>query len=343
MVTIKQIADICGVSRGTVDRVLNNRGNVKPEKKEMILSVARELDYTPNPAGKALAARKTKLLLGIVMPSVGIEFFDIVIDAMKKAEKSYSYYGMKVEWHLTKGYDVDVQYKALENMIDRANAVIVSPINDDRIRDIIKCLTDNGIMVITINTDIEGSTRHCFVGTDYVNGGMTAGALMQMIGHGKLNIGITLGSLKILGHKLRLKGFEKIVDSSKNAKIIAVTEDEDDDICSYDRNTRMLQEHPEINAIFAASSGGIYGACRAVMAQKRTKDMTMVVFDTIPSTIEMIESDIIQATIYQHPRRQGQTAMQIAFDYLVYGIQPAKEKYLLSNEIRIKENVRAYY
>ena len=92
MVTIKQIADICGVSRGTVDRVLNNRGNVKPEKKEMILSVARELDYTPNPAGKALAARKTKLLLGIVMPSVGIEFFDIVIDAMKKAEKSYSYY-----------------------------------------------------------------------------------------------------------------------------------------------------------------------------------------------------------------------------------------------------------
>ena len=250
---------------------------------------------------------------------------------------------MKVEWHLTKGYDVDVQYKALENMIDRANAVIVSPINDDRIRDIIKRLTDNGIMVITINTDIEGSTRHCFVGTDYVNGGMTAGALMQMIGHGKLNIGITLGSLKILGHKLRLKGFEKIVDSSKNAKIIAVTEDEDDDICSYDRNTRMLQEHPEINAIFAASSGGIYGACRAVMAQKRTKDMTMVVFDTIPSTIEMIESDIIQATIYQHPRRQGQTAMQIAFDYLVYGIQPAKEKYLLSNEIRIKENVRAYY
>ena len=33
MVTIKQIADLCGVSRGTVDRVINERGNVKPETK----------------------------------------------------------------------------------------------------------------------------------------------------------------------------------------------------------------------------------------------------------------------------------------------------------------------
>ena len=32
MVTIKQLAELCGVSRGTVDRVLNNRGKVNPEK-----------------------------------------------------------------------------------------------------------------------------------------------------------------------------------------------------------------------------------------------------------------------------------------------------------------------
>ena len=58
MVTIKQIADLCGVSRGTVDRVINERGNVKPETKELVLSMAKELGYKPNPAGKALSARK---------------------------------------------------------------------------------------------------------------------------------------------------------------------------------------------------------------------------------------------------------------------------------------------
>ena len=33
--TIKEIARLCGVSRGTVDRVLNKRGKVKPETEEI--------------------------------------------------------------------------------------------------------------------------------------------------------------------------------------------------------------------------------------------------------------------------------------------------------------------
>ena len=36
--TIKEIAKLCGVSRGTVDRVVNNRGKVKPETEALILS-----------------------------------------------------------------------------------------------------------------------------------------------------------------------------------------------------------------------------------------------------------------------------------------------------------------
>ena len=46
MVTIKQIAELCGVSRGTVDRVLNDRGNVKPEKKQLILAMAKKLSQS---------------------------------------------------------------------------------------------------------------------------------------------------------------------------------------------------------------------------------------------------------------------------------------------------------
>lgn len=53
MVTIKEIADRAGVSRGTVDRVLNNRGKVNPEKEERVRRIAQELGYKPNVAGKA--------------------------------------------------------------------------------------------------------------------------------------------------------------------------------------------------------------------------------------------------------------------------------------------------
>ena len=81
-----------------------------------------------------------------------------------------------------------------------------------------------------------------------------------------------------------------------------------------------------------------YGAARAVVAQNR-RDIIMIVFDTIPSTIRMMRAHVIQAAIYQHPRQQGQRAMQIVFDYLVNGICPDKEKYLMRNEIRLLENI----
>ena len=45
--TIKEIAEKAGVSRGTVDRALNNRGRVNPEVAERIFEIAREMNYQP--------------------------------------------------------------------------------------------------------------------------------------------------------------------------------------------------------------------------------------------------------------------------------------------------------
>ena len=83
MVTIKQIAELCGVSRGTVDRVLNKRGNVKPEKEKLIVEMAKKLNYHPNPAGKALAARKKHPVLGVLIASEGVQFFRFLKTRLK--------------------------------------------------------------------------------------------------------------------------------------------------------------------------------------------------------------------------------------------------------------------
>ena len=53
---------------------------------------------------------------------------------------------------------------------------------------------------------------------------------------------------------------------------------------------------------------------------------------------EMIKKGVIQAAIYQHPHQQGQRAMLIVFDYLVNGIEPECDKYIMRNEIRILQN-----
>ena len=69
MATIKEIAELAGVSRGTVDRVLNHRGFVNAETEKKVLEIANLLNYQPNKAGMALAAQKKKYLIGILRGS----------------------------------------------------------------------------------------------------------------------------------------------------------------------------------------------------------------------------------------------------------------------------------
>lgn len=67
-VTSKQIAELAGVSRGTVDRALHNRGRVSPEVAERIRKLAKELEYQPNAIGRALVKTSQDFKIGVVLP-----------------------------------------------------------------------------------------------------------------------------------------------------------------------------------------------------------------------------------------------------------------------------------
>ena len=94
MATIKEIASLAGVSRGTVDRVLNHRGAVNPQTEAKILEIVRALDYKPNKAGIVLAAQKKNLKLGVVLLGLGSLFMDagqyIVVEGVAEAKKNHT-------------------------------------------------------------------------------------------------------------------------------------------------------------------------------------------------------------------------------------------------------------
>ena len=48
MVTIRMVAERCGMSVAAVSRALNHRAGVAPEKAEEIRRMAREMGYCPN-------------------------------------------------------------------------------------------------------------------------------------------------------------------------------------------------------------------------------------------------------------------------------------------------------
>ena len=209
MATIKEIAALAGVSRGTVDRVLNDRGAVNPETAEKIRKIAKELDYKPNRAGLVLAAQKKRLKLGVILFSTGNPFFqDVLAGIDEKAEELANYNCTVITKQISFG--VEAQLQTIDELLaEEVNGIAMTPYNDDRIRNRINALYEQGIPVVTLNTDIENSRRLAYVGSNYTRSGATAAGLLQLMTSGTVNIGIVTGSSKILCHTERFAGFLK--------------------------------------------------------------------------------------------------------------------------------------
>jgi LacI family transcriptional regulator len=338
--TIKEIAQLCGVSRGTVDRVLNHRGKVKPETEALILRTIHRMGYTKNIAGKALTVRKNAPIFGALVSSEGNPFFDDVIAGFRKAEEELADYGVTVLLKTMRGYDVDRQLTLIDELTEAAITVlIIQAINDERIEQRIRSLAGKGISTITVNTDIENSCRLCYVGSDYTSGGETAAGLMRLVTRGQATLGIVTGVNTLLGHVLRLEGFERhLKEICPEIRIVDRVSAMDDMEHSYRMTLEMLRRHPLIDTLFIAASG-TFGACRAVIELGREKDMRVVAFDTVPSTNEMMRRGLVRAVVCQQPFLQGYQAVRAAFDVLLTGTSKQGEQIIMENQIKILENL----
>ena len=338
-VTIKQIADLCGVSRGTVDRVVNQRGNVKPETEKAILKVMEELNYQPNLAGKALAIRKKSLNIGVLLASQGVAFFDEVIEGIKKAEEEIKDYGIHVHMKLQRGYRIDQQLKALEELEQTCNLIIFQPINHSTIADKINDLHEKGIPVITLNTDIEHSNRICYIGSNYFEGGATACGLLGLLSGGTATVGILTGSVQVWGHNQRVLGFKSILDEKyPNIVVYEMAETNDDVMQARQMATLMIRRHPDINYLYCVA-GGAAGACQAVEDTGNVGEIHVICYDKTDEIVEMMKKGIVMATIEQEAFEQGYQAVKMAFQYLITGTEPKQDRYIVKNEIRILENL----
>ena len=96
--TVSEIAKIAGVSTGTVDRVMHNRGRVSDETRQKILKIIDENGYKPDPIARFLK-KKGDFKIGVLIPSVSEEsgYWQEIYDGIQEACKNdYASFGFSV-------------------------------------------------------------------------------------------------------------------------------------------------------------------------------------------------------------------------------------------------------
>jgi LacI family transcriptional regulator len=78
MTNISKVAELAGVSKSTVSRVLNGKANVNEKTKQKVLQAIEQLNYVPNASARALSLRKTNSI-GIVLERLHDPFFSELI------------------------------------------------------------------------------------------------------------------------------------------------------------------------------------------------------------------------------------------------------------------------
>src|SRR3954471_2092162 len=82
--TIRQIADLAGVSIATVSRVMNGRDDVSPETRELVTRVIREHGYSANRSARGLSAGRSGLI-GVLVPLVNPAYFSGILAGATEA------------------------------------------------------------------------------------------------------------------------------------------------------------------------------------------------------------------------------------------------------------------
>ena len=339
MTTIKEIADLAGVSRGTVDRVLNNRGAVSPKTAEKIMDIVRAMDYRPNRAGITLAAQKKKLRIGVVLFGPENPFFQQVLEGITRKAEELAAYDCTVLIRRVI-FDAGAQLSAIDELMDLGiHGLVITPYNDPLIIEKINRLQEQGIPVITSNTDIQGSSRLAYVGSNYYEGGRTAGGLMRLVTEGKANLGIITGSSQVLCHTERIAGFLDVIrKTAPDIQLLTVAKNHDDEFESYEVTKRFLEEYPQADAIFFAAAG-LQGGCRAILNTGRQNHMKVICFDAETAVPSMVECGLVCASISQQPRKQGSLPLELLFDFLTTGNPPEQDVYYVDAAIKIRENL----
>ncbi len=352
MATIRQIAKEAGVSIGTVDRVIHNRGSVNEETKKRILDAVKKFGYEPNKVAQGLAVRKKKLrLLFAIPPKEHNVFFADVEKGAKRQADYLKQYGVEVvfvnyrifsdeagclenpETHeIMKGSDI----KAFDG------AVLLGYLpqgKKKRNNQALLYCEENQVPYVFYNLQAEGFHELSYVGCDYEQAGRIAAGLTALTGGDQARVWMFSEAFDLEGRLTkREEGFlQEVKNRYPKIRIMGHGTISGDRQKNRDEIQKMIACKEKINLVYIDNPAD-YSICRMIREADPEHAIRIITNDYVPEQMdELFEEGIISATICQEPEMQGEQSLNLLFRYLAYGEIPEKE-YRCKLSVHIAQN-----
>ncbi|ANN62482.1 LacI family DNA-binding transcriptional regulator [Brachyspira hyodysenteriae] len=343
MATIREIAKLAGVSIGTVDRALNNRGRIDHDVEQKILDIAKSLNYKPDKIAKSLAIRKKKFKIAAVLNTYNNLFFEDVIRGIEIAGKEIEEFGMSIIIKRCKDFDADNQLELIEEAINEgANAMAIVAINDERVKNKISELYNNNFPIVLLNSFVDSKDCIAYVGCNYDLAGEIAASLLNIISNGN-NINLLVFSNnfnKMLGNKKRVDSLVSRLNSDyKNVNVQSIIEMEKDNNLNFDKSKNNLLKHMDTDVVIcpgAETSKYVINAIKELGLYNKIKIITYDCSDVVKEGL--LDRGIV-ASITQNPKEQGYRAIKVLFEYLLTKTIPDKRYTYIETQVIFRENL----
>ena len=302
-VTVKQIAELANVSRGTVDRVLNNRSGVSEATRQKVLKIAKELHYEPNFLAKALVSKKESLKIGVILTPDYNPFIHDIISGINRAKKEFSAFGIEVIIKLMTSLDPSEEIRIINDLTENGvSGMAVFPLDHPNVYALLNSLIEKGIAVITFNSPAPEVKSLCFIGQDHYKGGRTAAGLMCKILPKDARIGIIISSTKLSCHQQRLLGFQnKISETRPDIKIVGISENQDKKEDAFRITLEYCNKLPDLDGIYI-TGGGIAGVGSALDIIDDSENIHVICHDLTEGSIHLLQTQVVDFVLGQEPR-----------------------------------------